>query len=121
MSTPAVAWFEVTGKDGGALQQFYAGMFDWEIADAGDESGYGVVTAAENGIGGGVGRAQDGGPGLVTFYVEVDDPATYLQRAEQLGGQTVMPPTTLEQFGLTIGFFSDIEGHVIGLSKGAVR
>ena len=121
MATPAVAWFEVTGKDGAALQQFYGELFDWQIQDAGDDSGYGLVTAAENGIGGGIGPAQDGGKGQVTFYVEVDDPARYLQKAERLGGQTIVPPTEIEQFGLTFAFFSDPEGHVVGLSKGAVQ
>jgi len=121
MATPAVAWFEVTGKDGAALQQFYGKLFDWQVRDAGDDSGYGLVAASANGIGGGIGPAQDGGKGQVTFYVEVDDPAAYLQKAEQLGGQTIVPPTRLEPFGLTFAFFADPEGHVVGLSKGAVR
>ncbi len=60
MAAPAVAWLEVTGKDGPAPQSFY-------------------------------------------------------------GGRTVVPPTTIEQFGLTFAFFSDPEGHVVGLSKGAVQ
>ena len=121
MATPAVAWFEVTGKNGPALQQFYGKLFDWQVQDAGDGSGYGLVAAADKGIGGGIGAAQDGGQGQVTFYVEVDDPAAYLQKAEALGGQTIVPPTELEQFGLTFAFFADPEGHVVGLSKGALQ
>lgn len=121
MAAPAVAWFEITGKDGASLQRFYGQLFDWQIQDAGDDSGYGLIQAGEKGIGGGIGPAQDGGPGTATFYVEVDDPAAYLQKAEQLGGQTIVPPTTLEQFGLTFAFFADPEGHVVGLSKGAVQ
>jgi predicted enzyme related to lactoylglutathione lyase len=121
MATPAVAWFEVTGKDGAGLQRFYGGLFDWEVQDSGGDSGYGLVQAAENGIGGGIGASQDGGPGQVTFYVEVDDPAAYLERAEQLGGQTIMAPTEIPDLGLTFAFFTDPEGHVVGLSKGAVQ
>src|SRR5919197_3389766 len=98
MATPAVAWFEVTGKDGTALQQFYGNLFDWQIQDAGDGSGYGLVAAAEKGIGGGIGPAQDGGSGAVTFYVEVDDPAAYLAKVESLGGKTLVPPTELLNF-----------------------
>jgi uncharacterized protein len=120
MSNP-VAWFEVTGKDGTALQRFYGDLFNWQVQDAGDGSGYGVVQAAEKGIGGGVGASQDGGPGQVTFYVEVDDPSAYLAKAERLGGRTIVPPTEIPQFGLTFAFFADPEGHVVGLSKGAVR
>ena len=121
MSTPAVAWFEITGKDGPRLQQFYASLFEWQVQDAGDGSGYGLVPAADKGIGGGIGAAQDGDPGHVSFYVEVDDPAAFLRRAEQMGGRTVVPPTEIPQFGLTFAFFADPEGHVVGLSKGAVR
>src|SRR5579875_782713 len=118
---PIVGWFEITGKDGPALQRFYTNLFDWSINDAGDGSGYGVVERGEQGIAGGIGTVQDGGDGGVTFYVEVDDPAAYLEKAEALGGKTVLPPTELPDFGLTFAFFSDPEGHVVGLSKGAVQ
>jgi len=112
---------EITGKDGPALQHFYARLFDWQVQDAGDGSGYGLVQAADKGIGGGIGAAQDGGPGQVTSYVEVDDPSAYLNKAEGLGGRTLVPPTEIPQFGLTFAFFADPEGHVVGLSKGAVQ
>ena len=121
MAKPAVAWFEITGSDGPALQRFYGSLFDWQVQDPGGDSGYGLVEAAEDGIAGGIGASQDGGPGQVTFYVEVDDPAEYLQKAEQLGGSTIVPPTEIEEFGLTFAFFADPEGHVVGLSKGAVQ
>lgn len=120
MATPSVAWFEVTGKDGHALQQFFSSLFDWQLQDAGDESDYFLVRAADKGIGGGIGAAPDGGPGHVTFYVEVDDPAACLKKAEQLGGKTIVPPTEIPEFGLTYALFADPEDHVIGLSKGAV-
>jgi uncharacterized protein len=121
MAKPIVGWFEVTGKNGPALQSFYSKLFDWKVNDAGDGSGYGLVEAAEKGISGGIGASQDGGSGGVTFYVEVDDPAEYLRKAEKLGGSTIVPPTEIENFGLTFAFFADPEGHVVGLSKGAVQ
>lgn len=121
MGKPAVAWFEVTGKDGDNLQKFYGSLFDWQIQDTGGGSGYGLVSAPPRGIGGGIGPSPDGGAGMATFYVEVDDPAAYLARAQELGGSTIVPPTELPQFGLTFAFFADPEGHVVGLSKGAVQ
>jgi uncharacterized protein len=121
MSKPIVGWFEVTGKDGPALQQFYASLFGWDITDTGDGSGYGLVAAWDKGIGGGIGASPDGGAGGVTFYVEVDDPARFLANAEKLGGRTVVPPTEIPNFGLTFAFFADPEGHVVGLSHGAVQ
>lgn len=121
MAKPIVGWFEITGKDGPALQRFYAKLFDWSINDAGDGSGYGLVEAGEKGIAGGIGASQDGAAGGVTFYVEVDDPAAFLERAEKLGGKAVVPPTQIPDFGLTFAFFADPEGHLVGLSRGAVQ
>jgi uncharacterized protein len=121
MPTPAAAWFEVTGTDGPALQRFYGSLFDWQVEDSGGDSGYGLVQAGEKGVGGGIGPVQDGGPGQVPFYVEVDDPDAYLKKAEQLGGTTVLPPTEVPDFELTHDLLADPEGHVLGLPKGAVR
>jgi uncharacterized protein len=119
MANP-VAWFEVVGKDGAALRSFYGRLFDWQISASGGEMDYGLVPAAEKGIGGGIGASPDGGAGQVTFYVEVDDPAAYLARAEQLGGKTIVPPMEVPGQNLTIAMLADPEGHVVGLSKGVV-
>ncbi|MDQ2758855.1 MAG: hypothetical protein M3Y17_00040 [Actinomycetota bacterium] len=96
-------------------------MFDWEVKDSGGDAGYGLVDAGPHGIAGGIGGAPGADPGHVTFYIEVDDPASYLEKAQTLGGQTIMPPTELPDFGLTIAFFADPEGHIVGLSKGAIQ
>ncbi len=47
MAKPIVGWFEVTGKDGPALQGFYSRLFGWTVTDAGHGSGYGLVEAGE--------------------------------------------------------------------------
>ena len=39
-----------------------------------------------------------------------------LDKAEALGGKTIMPVTELPQ--VTIALLADPEGHVIGISKG---
>jgi predicted enzyme related to lactoylglutathione lyase len=114
-----VDWFEITGKDGPALQRFYTSLFDWESTDAG--SGYGQVAAEAKGLAGGIGSSQNGGDGGITFYVEVDDLGEFLAKVANLGGRTVLPPTEIANFGLTFAFFADPEGHVVGLSKGAVQ
>ena len=119
MANP-VGWFEVVGRDGAKLRSFYGELFDWQIQDSGGGMDYGLVAAAEKGIGGGIGASQDGEAGHVTFYVEVDDPAAYLARAEKLGGRTIVPPTEIPAYNLTFAMFADPEGHVVGLSRGAV-
>jgi predicted enzyme related to lactoylglutathione lyase len=41
-----------------------------------------------------------------------------LHRAERLGGTTVLPVTAIPDTNLTIAYFADPEGHVIGLTRG---
>ena len=64
---------------------------------------------------GGIGQTADGN-GHVTFYVGTDDPQATLDKAEQLGGKTILPVTELPE--VTIALFADPEGHVVGLAKG---
>ena len=84
-------------------------------------SGFGVVEATENGISGVIGPTRGDRTGHVTFYVEVDNLAPYLSKAEELGGKTVVPPTNIPEFGLAFAFFADPEGNVVGLSKGVIQ
>lgn len=108
-----VIHFEVVGKDGPALQEFYGELFGWKV-DAENPQRYGLVTADDAGIGGGIGPTPDGTPGYVTFYVQTDDGAATLRRVEELGGRVLMPLTEVVP-GTTIALFADPEGHVIGL------
>ncbi|HEX2645730.1 MAG TPA: VOC family protein [Candidatus Dormibacteraeota bacterium] len=120
MKNPVV-WFEVVGRDGGKLRKFYSDVFGWQIDSAAGDMDYGLVAAENKGIGGGVGQSQDGGEGHVTFFVEVDDPAAYLKKVEKLGGTTVVPPMEIPSYNLTFAYFTDPQGHLVGLSKGAVQ
>ncbi len=61
MDNPVVG-FEVLGKDGGVLQRFYADLFGWKTDGAMGDSSYGLVAAADGGIGGGLGQSQDVSP-----------------------------------------------------------
>lgn len=115
-----VGWFEIVGKDGAALRKFYGELFDWSIDVADTGTDYGLVPAGPKGIAGGIGRSEDGDAGHVTVYVEVDDLQKYLTKAESLGGKTVAPPMDVPGWNLSIALMIDPEGHLIGLSKGAV-
>ena len=113
MANP-VTWFEITGKDGKKLQDFYSGVFGWNI-DASNPMNYGMVDNAGQGIGGGI-SGGDGQTTGVTFYVEVDDPQAYLDKIEGEGGKTVMPVTEVP--GMVIfAQFADPEGNVVGITK----
>jgi predicted enzyme related to lactoylglutathione lyase len=71
-----------------------------------------------SGIGGGIGPAQEGAPGHVTFYIAVPDVGEALDKAEGLGGTKVFgPEQVMEQ--VEIGLFTDPEGHTVGVVKDA--
>ena len=112
MADPVVH-FEVTGKDGAALAAFYEQLFGWKTQGMADMP-YWLVEKEGAGIGGGIGQAQDGGPGHVTFYVAVDDPQAALDEAEKLGGKTVLPVMSIPGM-VTLALFADPEGHVVGV------
>jgi predicted enzyme related to lactoylglutathione lyase len=119
MGNPVVH-FEVVGKDGKKLQQYYSELFGWQI-DADNPMNYGMVPKESNvaadgsqGIGGGVAGGPDGYEGHVTFYVAVPDVEAALAKAESLGGKRIFGPEKIMD-QVTLGQFSDPEGHVIGV------
>lgn len=121
-----VVHFEIIGRDIPKLHAYYAELFDWKI-DSSAPVGmtYGVVSRDDNtnadgiGIGGGIGGpCPDGHPGYVTFYVEVPDVEAALAKAESLGGARVMGPEKVMDT-IELGMFTDPEGHLIGVVKGA--
>ncbi len=111
-----VVHFEIQAKDAKGMQEFYSRLFGWHIDDN-NPMNYGMVdTHAEGGINGGIGPAPEG-TSRVTFYAQVDDLQAYLDKAERLGGKTVMPPTEIPDI-VTLAMFSDPEGNLIGMIKG---
>ena len=114
MPNPVVHW-EIGGDDVKKLQDFYTRLFDWHV-DANNPMDYGFVdTHTESGINGGIFPAD--GQRRVTIFVEVNDLQAYLDKAEGLGGKTVMPPTEIPDT-VTLAMFTDPEGTVVGLVKG---
>jgi uncharacterized protein len=120
-----VVHFEVIGKDGEKLRDYYSELFGWEI-DADNPANYGVVQreANLNAEGAGIGGGVAAGPtpdyaGHVTFYVEVPDVEAALAKAESLGGSRVFGPAEVPGTEVELGQFTDPEGHLIGLTKAA--
>lgn len=110
-----VTHFEIVGKDGEALMRFYADLFGWTINDDNPMS-YGMVSAEENGIAGGITGGPDGYDGHVTFYIEVPDVEAALAKAESLGGTRIMGPDQIMDM-VVLGQFTDPEGHLIGVVR----
>ena len=52
-----VSWFEISGKDGAKLQEFYGDLFGWKI-DANNPLSYGMVEGSDGGIAAASARAR---------------------------------------------------------------
>jgi len=109
--------FEVGAAADGPLVAFYGELFGWGLQGF-SGGGYTMVdTRGGDGINGGIGRSQTGAP-WSTFYVETGDLQATLDKANSLGGTTVMPVT---DFGgaVTIAMFNDPDGLLVGLVRSA--
>ena len=104
-----IVHFEITGADKAKLQQFYGDAFGWKI-DASNPMGYGMADTGGQGINGGIDGPEPG----VIIYIEVDDPAAYLQKVKSLGGKVVQDVTVVPGM-VTLAKFADPEGNVVGL------
>lgn len=111
----AVTWFEIAGKNGNALQDFYAKLFGWEINPV-SPMNYGLIDTKGPGINGGICESNHDGQSRVTVFVEVSDLESTLQKAVELGGKIVQPITEIPNM-VTFALFSDVEGNVTGLTK----
>ena len=104
----------VRGNRGAGARQLESAATRWRPWASNTGSGRCCASGAS---GGGVGTAPEGYGGHVTFYVEVPDVEAALAKAESLGGSRMMGPDEVPEAGITIGLFTDPEGHVVGLVK----
>jgi predicted enzyme related to lactoylglutathione lyase len=111
MAQPVVH-FEINGRDGPALQKFYAEAFGWQIQDM-PEMSYGLVAPAEGGIGGGISASGQSG---TVIYIQVDDPQACLDKITGMGATVLMPVTEIPNM-VTFALFADPEGNQVGLVK----
>jgi uncharacterized protein len=114
---PDVSWFELQCADPPAAWDFYGKLFGWEIKKSQSEQFvYGEVNAdAGRAISGGIGSSQDGQP-HVNLYAKVDDLHKYIERAESLGGKSIVPPMDVGE-GTSIAMFADPQGTWFGLYR----
>lgn len=112
-----VAFFEVVSPDAERARRFYAELFDWQVNADPEMGGYALVDTGggEAAVGGGIGASSAPGDAGVKIYVRVDDLDRYLDRAEELGGKRLAPPTDLPGDYGRIAVFADPDGNPVGL------
>jgi predicted enzyme related to lactoylglutathione lyase len=113
-----IVHFEIMGKDGKRLQDFYSQLFGWTI-DANNPMKYGLTKAksGDHGIDGGIGQVGQNIPHpYITCYAAVKDIKASLDKVMKLGGQVVVPETVIPNM-VTFAMFKDPEGNMFGLVK----
>jgi len=106
-----VVHFEIGCKDNQETQDFYRGLFDWEIQAAGPAAI--INTGSTEGIQGHITSLGHEPHQYVTVYVEVDDIPATLAQTTALGGKVLVPEIPIPTG--TFAWISDPGGNVIGL------
>lgn len=115
--TNPIVHFEIAAKDAGKLQQFYTGLFDWNL-QVFEQFSYGMVETKDGdlGINGAIfPGGPESGPVGVRVYAQVADADAALKKAEELGGKSLGPAVEVEGQGIKVAQFTDPEGNVCGV------
>jgi predicted enzyme related to lactoylglutathione lyase len=113
-----VTQFQILAKDPDRAAHFYATLFNWTVS-ADNPLGYRQLnTGSERGIQGGIWPSPPDRRSFVQLFVEVDDVAATLDRAREMGGGMVIPPSKLPG-GDEMAVMLDPEGIPVGLWKSA--
>lgn len=116
MGKPVVRW-EITARHPRKLEDFYSQMFDWHV-DENPVSSRRIDTG--DGISGSFAETDGSWPSGALFYVQVDDLCSYVDKAERLGGATLLPPTEMPDAS-RIAIIRDPEGVRVGLMERSMR
>jgi hypothetical protein len=104
---------EIRSSDPDGTRDFFNQLFGWTYSD-GAFPGY---TFVDIGVDGAVPTAigpTQGGDDAVLFFIGVEDVASTLSRAEELGGRIIQPAQQVP--GVTFGVFADAQGNRVGVA-----
>jgi len=108
-----VVHFEIGCRDQAKTVGFFADLFGWKMQAAGPATM--IETGSAAGIHGHITNLGHEPHQYTIFYVQVDDVQGYLDKAESMGGKTVVPPVEIPTG--TFAWFADPGGNTIGLWK----
>jgi predicted enzyme related to lactoylglutathione lyase len=112
MSQPVVH-FEIGCRDLIRTVAFFSDLFGWKMQPAGPATM--IDTGSGSGIHGHITNLGHEPHQYTIFYVQVDDVQAYLEKAEALGGKTLVPPVEIPTG--TFAWIADPGGNTIGLWK----
>lgn len=109
-----VVHFEIAGRNGEKLEEFYSKLFGWTIGrrQIGEHPYGDVEDAAPATLTGGI-RHEPEGEAEIVLYVGVADVEATFAKARELGAGVRIPP--MDAGGMTFALVQDPEGNPIGL------
>jgi predicted enzyme related to lactoylglutathione lyase len=81
--------FEIGCRDKARTEQFYSKLFDWKLETMGPAT---MIDTGGAGIAGPITSLGHEPHHYTAFYVQVDDLQAALDKAQELGGKTLVPP-----------------------------
>jgi len=117
MGKPVVHW-EFWSKDPDKLSDFYSKVFDWKIQFIPEMNYRAVETGGQGGINGGIFTPERSGPwpGNMSYYIDVEDLASYRKRITEAGGKILVEEQQIPGMG-SFALFADSEVRVLGIWK----
>jgi hypothetical protein len=106
-----VVHFEIGCRDQAATAKFYEDLFDWKTQPMSPAAM--IATGSDKGIPGHITSLGHEPHNYTIFYVDVEDVAAALKKAEQLGGKTIVPPVPIPTG--KFAWLADPEGNTVGL------
>lgn len=107
-------WYELASPRPASVEAFYASLLGWSWAEAG-APGMPYRIASLQGVGvAGMMQARPGQPEGWSIYIAVDNCATCLDRAEDLGAEVCLGPTEIPGTG-TIAALRDPQGAAFNI------
>lgn len=111
-----ITHIDIPVTDLAKAQEFYSGLFGWQIAEPPGFEGYPMWQAPNKISGGGLAPRGEGFT-QPRSYVEVDSIDETLELAKNSGGQVVMDKSPISETSW-FAIFSDPDGNHVGLYEG---
>ena len=107
-----VVHFEIGCQDLDKTDRFYSTLFGWSSSQMGPARM--ISTGTQEGISGHYTAMGHPPHHYTIFYVQVEDIAAMLAKAESLGGKTVVPNVDVPNYG-SFAWFTDVDANMVGL------
>jgi len=109
------SWIDIGVADFDTAATFYRALFGWEIPEGDEATGfYRSVTLDGQVVAGMSPMQMTPGPPFWTTYVNVDSADEVIAKVEDAGGQVLMPPMDVMDFG-RMAILADRTGAAIGV------